>query len=118
MTHHVDRTLPKDRSAFAGYRFPPELIMLAVRWYLRYGLSYRDVEELLVERGIGFRWFVDETYVKVAGKWRYVYRAVNEHGQVIDVVVSPRRNIASAKSFLAQALDAHGEPNEVVTDLA
>ena len=102
MTHHVDRALPKDRSAFAGYRFPPEVIMLAVRWYLGYGLSYRDVEELLVERGIevdhvtihrwvqrftpllieaarpcrrrvGSRWFVDETYVKIAGKWRYVY---------------------------------------------
>ncbi len=52
MTHHVDRALPNDRSAFAGYRFPPEVIMLAVRWYLRYRLSYRDVEGLLVERGI------------------------------------------------------------------
>ena len=147
MSFRRDQSPPVDRSAFAGYRFPPEVIMLAVRWYLRYGLSYRDVEELLVERGIevdhvtihrwvqrftpllidaarpcrrsiGFRWFVDETYVKVAGKWRYVYRAVDEHGQVIDVFVSPRRNIASAKSFFARALDAHGEPNEVVTDLA
>ena len=99
-----------DRSAFAGYRFPPEVIMLAVRWYLRYGLSFRDVEELLLERGIevdhvtihrwvqrftpllieaarprrhavGGRWFVDETYVKVARNWRYVYRAVDEYGQ-------------------------------------
>lgn len=90
---------PVDRSAFTGYRFPPEVMMLAVRWYLRYGLSFRDVEELLTERGIevdhvtihrwvqrftpllidaarpcrhkvGGRWFVDETYVKVAGKWR------------------------------------------------
>ena len=85
------------RSAFAGFRFPPEVITVAVRWYLRYGLSYRDVEELLAERGIevdhvtvyrwvqrftplfvdaarplrhaiGDRWFVDETYVKVAGR--------------------------------------------------
>ncbi len=89
--------------------------MLAVRWYLRFGLSYRDLEELLAERGIdvdhvtlfrwvqrftpllvdaarpcrhavGGRWFVDETYVKVAGRWRYDYRAVDHHGQVIDVV--------------------------------
>jgi IS6 family transposase len=121
--------------------------MLAVRWYLRYGLSFRDVEELLAERGVevdhvathrwvqrftpllidaarprrhtvGGRWFVDETYVKVAGKWRYVYRAIDEHGQVIDVFVSPRRNIASAKSFFGRALDAHGKPDEVITDLA
>ena len=119
---------PFDRSAFSGYRFPPEVILLAVRWYLRYGLSYRDVEELLAERGIevdhvtiyrwvqrftpllidaarpcrhavGGRWFVDETYVKVAGTWRYVYRAVDQHGQVIDVFVSPRRNIEAARKL-------------------
>ena len=121
--------------------------MLAVRWYLRYGLSYRDVEELLAERGIdvdhvtiyrwvqqftpllieaakpcrhavGNRWFVDETYVKVAGKWRYVYRAVDQHGQVIDIYVSKRRNIPAARRFFTKALTAHGEPVEVVTDLA
>src|SRR5947209_5392998 len=86
------------RSAFAGFRFPREVIVLAVRWYLRYGLSYRDVEELLAERGVqvdhvsvfrwvqrftpllaeaarpcrhrvGDRWWVDETYVKVSGRW-------------------------------------------------
>jgi transposase, IS6 family len=91
-------------SAFAGFRFPPEVILLAVRWCLRYGLSYRDLEELLAERGIevdhvtlfrwvqrftpiladaarpcrhrvGGHWFVDERYVKVSGTWRYVYRA-------------------------------------------
>ena len=52
MSDHRNQSPPVDRSAFAGYRFPPEVIMLAVRWYLRYGLSYRDVEELLIERGI------------------------------------------------------------------
>ena len=85
---------------FAGFRFPREVIGVAVRWYLRYGLSYRDLEELLAERGVtvdhvticrwvqrftaeftgaarpcrhvpGDRWFVDETYVKVAGRWTY-----------------------------------------------
>ena len=108
------------RSAFAGFRFPPDVIVLAVRWYLRFGLSYRDVEELLGERGVevdhvtvyrwvlrfapllaeaarpcrhavGDRWQVDETYVKVAGQWRYVYRAIDQFGQVIDVFVSARR---------------------------
>jgi transposase, IS6 family len=56
--------------------------------------------------------------VKVAGTWRYVYRAVDEHGQVIDVYVSPRRDIAAARKFLTAALAACGEPDEVVTDLA
>ena len=140
------RSVPSfDLSAFAGFRFPPEVIMLAVRWYIRFGLSYRDLEELLAERGIevdhvtlfrwvqrftpllidaarpcrhavGARWFVDETYVKAAGIWRYVYRAVDEHGQVIDVLVSQRRDIAAARSFFAAALLAHGQPDEVVTD--
>jgi IS6 family transposase len=109
------------RSAFAGFRFRPEVITVAVRWYLRYGLSYRDMEELLADRGIevdhvtvyrwvqrftplfvdaarplrhaaGDRWFVDETYVKVAGRWRYLYRAVDQFGQVIDVLLSEQRH--------------------------
>jgi IS6 family transposase len=113
------RSAPAPRSAFAGFCFPPDVIVLAVRWYLRFGLSYRDVEELLTERGIevdhvtvyrwvqrftpllvdaarpcrhrvGDRWQVDETYVRVAGQWRYVYRAIDQFGQVIDVYVSPR----------------------------
>ena len=134
-------------SAFSGFRFPPEVIVLAVRWYLRYGLSYRDLEELLSERGVevdhvtlfrwvqrftpllvdaarpcrhavGGRWFVDETYVKVSGVWRYVYRAVDDQSQVIDVYVSKRRDIAAARRFFKTALTAHGTPDEVVTDLA
>ena len=134
-------------SGFAGFRFPPEVILLAVRWYLRYGLSYRDLEELLAERGVeadhvtlyrwvqrftpllidaarpcrhlaGDRWFVDETYVKVSGVWRYVYRAVDQQGQVIDVYVSQRRDIASARRFFTAALALHGDPREVITDRA
>jgi IS6 family transposase len=133
--------------SFAGYRFPPDLILLAVRWYLRYGLSYRDVEELLAERGIdvdhvtiyrwvqryppvviaaarpcrhsvGDRWFVDETYVRVAGVWRYVYRAVDQNGQVIDVNVSKRRNVDAATRFFETMLAGRDRPREVTTDLA
>ena len=122
--------------------------MLAVRWYLRYGLSYRDAEDLLVERGIevdhvtvyqwvqrfaplladaarfcrhspGDRWFVDETYVKVNGVWRYVYRAIDQHGQVIDVLLSARRDAAAARRFLTRALRMlQVTPSEVVTDAA
>ena len=111
-------------SGFAGFRFPPEVILLAVRWYLGYGLSYRDLEELLADaarfcrHAVGNRWFVDETYVKVAGVWRYVYRAVDQHGQVIDVYVSRRRDTGSARRFFTVALTVHGDPGEVITDRA
>ena len=67
---------------------------------------------------VGDRWFVDETYVKVAGKWRYVYRAVDQYGQIIDVLVSARRDLQAARRFFAIALRAHGDPVEVVTDRA
>src|SRR5215471_12673686 len=125
------------RSAFAGFRFPPEVIVVAVRWYLRFNLSYRDIEELLVERGVevdhvtayrwvqrfaplladaarfarhapGDRWFVDETYVKVNGVWRYVYRAIDQYGQVIDVLVSARRDAAAARRFFRRTLSMVG----------
>ena len=133
-------------SAFAGYRFPPEVITLAVRWYLRFGLSYRDVEELLAERGVevdhvtvyrwvqrfapefaeaartrrhvvGDRWHVDETYLKVNGTWRYLFRAIDQFGQVIDVYLSRRRNGEAARRFFARALDrTRTSPVEVTTD--
>ena len=67
---------------------------------------------------VGSRWFVDETYVKVAGVRRYVYGAVDEYGQVIYVLFSRRRDIAAARRFFVTALDAHGEPGEIVTDRA
>jgi transposase, IS6 family len=110
-------------------------------------LSYREVAELLAERGIGIdhvsvywwvqtftpefidaaraarhvpggRWFVDETYVKVAGRWQYLYRAVDQHGQVIDVMVSPRRNAAAARALFTTALRLGPTPCEVTTDKA
>ena len=132
---------------FAGFRFPREVISLAVRRYLRYGLSYRDVEGLLAERGImvdhvaiyrwvqrftpefieaarparhlpGDRWFTDETYLKIAGTWTYLYRAVDQHGQVIDVLLSERRDLAAARRFFTRALRAGTVPAEVTTDCA
>jgi transposase-like protein len=136
------------RFAFAGFCFPPDMIVLAVRWYLRFALSYRDVEELLAGRGVevdhvtiyrwvqrftpllaeaarpcrhavGGRWQVDETYVKVAGRWRYVYRAIDQFGQVIDVFVSARRDAKAARQFFEQAIGTTKvAPDEVVTDQA
>jgi transposase-like protein len=127
------RRSPLTRSAFAGFCFPPEVIAIAVRWYLRYRLSYRDVEELLAERGVevdhttiyrrvlrftplladaarpyrhrvGDRWQVDETNVKVAGQWRYVYRAIDQFGQVIDVDMSRQRDARAARRFFQRAI--------------
>jgi transposase, IS6 family len=142
------RRTPVPQSAFAGFRFPPDVIVLAVRWYLRFGLSYRDVEELLAERGVkvdhvtiyrwvlrftplladaarpcrhavGDRWFVDETYVKVAGRWRYVYRAIDQFGQVIDVLVSRCRDTNAARRFFDGAIGTVKViPIEVITDRA
>jgi transposase-like protein len=142
------RPAPLSRSAFAGFRFPPDVIVVAVRWYLRFGLSYRNVEEFLTERGVevdhvtiyrwvqrftllladaarpcrhlvGDRWQVDETYVKVAGQWRYVYRAIDQFGQVIDVFVAARRDAKAARQFFERAISGtRVAPVEVTTDQA
>jgi len=122
--------------------------VVAVRLYLRYNLSYRDVEELLLERGVdadhvtvlrwvqhftplladaarfcrhapGDRWYVDETYVKVNGVWRYMYRAIDQDGQVIDAFLSARRDAAAARRFFRRAMATlKVRPTEVVTDAA
>ena len=84
----------------------------------------RDVEDLLAERGVdvdhvpGDRWFVDETYVKVNGRWTYLYRAVDQFGQVIDVWLSARRDLTAARTFFHRALTAGVVPVEVTTDRA
>ena len=148
MRIHRPRRTPVPRSAFAGFRFPPDIIVVAVRWYLRFGLSYRDVEELLADRdvevdhvtiyrwvqrftpllaeaarpcrhAVGDQWQVDETYVKVGGGWRYVYRAIDQFGQVVDVFVSPRRDATAARQFFERAIGStRVHPVEVVTDRA
>src|SRR5215471_11409330 len=130
----------KSRPALFKWRhFEPEIIVCAVRWYLRFSLSYRDVEELLVERGLPadhtsiWRWVqryapeldkrcrrelkptdgswrVDETYICQGGNWRYLYRAVDSTGATIDFRFSAERNAATAKQFFQKALQAPGHP--------
>jgi transposase, IS6 family len=138
---------PRSASVFAGFRFPPDVISVAVRWYLRYGLSYPDVEELLAERGVtvdhvtvyrwvqrfttefieaarpcrrapGDRWLVDETYVKVSGAWTYRYRAAGQQGQVIDVLLPAQRDLPAARRFFTRALRGGTIPAEITTDRA
>ena len=91
--------------------------MTLYRWVQRFTPLLIDAARPC-RHAVGDRWFVDETYVKVAGVWRYVYRAVDQHGQVIDVFVSKRRDIASARRFFTTALAAHRAPVEVITDRA
>ena len=142
------RLTARTGSAFSGYRFPDDVIALAVRWYLRYRLSYVEVAELLAEPGVavdpstvydwvraftprfleaarahrarvGGRWRVDETLLKVGGRWRYVFRAIDEHDQVVDVYLSDRRDAASARAFFERAMAATDvTPTRVTSDKA
>jgi putative transposase len=141
------RTFTEDTaSAFSGYRWPKDVILTAVRWYLAYPLSSRQVLELLAERGIdvshrtvlnwvqafgprlaaevwrrrhsvGARWFVDEVFLFRKGQKRYLYRAIDELGVVVDVLLREHRDTASAEAFFRQAIERTGViPDEVVTD--
>ncbi len=136
-----------DARAFRGFRFPAEVILWAVRWYLQFPVSYRDLEAMLADRGVEadhvslFRWVqrfapelekrlrrhlrpcrgpwhVDETYLRVGGQWRYLYRAVDGTGQTIDFLLSAKRDKKAAKRFFRQALARENvrHPRTVVTD--
>jgi IS6 family transposase len=122
-------------SPFKWRHFEGQIILLCVRWYLRYCLSYRDLEEMMAERGLKvdhttiYRWVqkyapeleerckpylkqtndswrVDETYIKVKGEWLYLYRAVDSAGNTLEFLLSEHRDTQAAKRFLARALDA------------
>jgi transposase, IS6 family len=134
-------------SLFKRRRFPVTIILLCVRWYCKYGISYRDLAEMMSERGVAvdpstiFRWVqryapeiekrirpyqgprsgswrVDETYVRVGGKWKYLFRAVDKHGQLIAFMLSDRRNTNAAYRFLRKAIKAmsHYPPSSITTD--
>ena len=124
---------------FKGRHFPGEVILLSVRWYLRYPLAYDQVSELLAERGVAvdpscvWRWVqayapelnkrcrphlkstnksyrVDETYIKVKGEDKFLYRAVDSTGQTIDFLLTAKRDAAAAKRFFRKALSSPGNP--------
>ncbi len=129
------------KSPFKWRHFLPEIILLCVRWYLRYPLSYRNLEEMMAERGLSvahttiYRWVVayapqinkrcrkhlrptndswkvDETYIKVNGESKYLYRAIDSEGQTIDFLLTAKRDAVAAKRFLTKALN-HGHSNVV-----
>jgi len=131
---------------FAGRHFPKDIILMTVRWYVAYSLSYRDIEELMAERGIsvdhstvnrwviqyaplleiefrkkynspvGSGWPMDETYLKIKGEWNYLYRAVDKGGNTIDFMLSKKRDKKAAKRFFSKAIGTHGLPEKVTID--
>ena len=131
---------------FKGRHFDREIIVLCVRWYLRYKLSFRDLVEMMAERGlslahttimrwiqrnapefekrwnrfarpVGQSWRVDETYVKIKGRWTYLYRAVDKEGKTVDVLLRAKRDVAAAKVFFRRAFRGQGRlPHKITLD--
>src|SRR2546421_10094566 len=131
--------------SFKGAHFPPDVILMGVRWYVAYPLSTRHVEELMEERGVEVdhstinrwvikyspqleeafhrhkrpvwvSWRMDETYIKVKGKWCSLYRAVDKQGQTIDFLLTEQRDERAAKRFLIKAIRRHGVPEKITID--
>jgi putative transposase len=132
--------------SFKWRHFQKDIILVLVRWYLSYSLSYRDLEEIMLERGInvdhstinrwvihysplleeefrknhkrkvGTSWRMDETYIKIKGVWHYLYRAVDKEGDTIDFMLSKKRDEAAAKAFFVKAIGSSGLPDKVTID--
>ncbi len=130
---------------FRGSHFEKEIILWGVRWYVAYPISYRPLEEMIQERGVsvdhptlnrwvikyapefekalrrcqrpvGRSWRVDETYVKIKGKWAYLYRGVDKDGQAVDFFLTPQRDRAAAEAFLRKAIHNQGLPERITID--
>src|SRR5438270_7642730 len=130
---------------FKGRHFDHEIIILCVRWYLSFKLSSRDLVLMMSERGIalahttilgwvqryvpefekrwnqyargvGGSWRCDDTYIKVKGRWTYLYRAVDKHGRTVDFLLSERRDVAAAKRFFRKAVRDNGTPRVITLD--
>ena len=131
--------------AAKGMRFPIDVILVCIRWYAAYPLSYRQLEEMMEERGVvvdhssinrwairflpllekvsrkyqrpvGGSWRMDETYIKVKGDWKYLYRAVDKQGKTVDFLLTAKRDKAAAMRFFEKAMKASGIPEKVTMD--
>ena len=131
--------------SFKGAQYPKSVILYAVYFYVRFPVSYRDLEEIMAERGVdldhatlnrwvekyagmiakeahrrkaptGRSWRMDETYVKVKGEWTYLYRAIDKQGNTLDFMLSERRDEAAATAFFLKAIGNNGWPDKVVID--
>jgi putative transposase len=130
---------------FKGSQFERDIILWGVRWYVAYPISYRQLEEMMGERGVavdhstlnrwvikyapefdkqfrrwqrpvGRSWRMDETYVKIKGKWAYLYRAVDKEGHTIDFLLTPTRDKDAAEAFLRKAIRTQGLPEKITID--
>ncbi|MDQ3231711.1 MAG: IS6 family transposase, partial [Pseudobdellovibrionaceae bacterium] len=128
-----------------GHCFERQIIMLNVRWYLSYKLSYRELEEMARERGLEVdhttiyrwvikftpglekavrrlkrpsdkSWYLDETYIKVKGQWKYLYRAVDKEGNTVDYLLTAKRDRKAAQRFLSRAIRSNDEPIKITID--
>src|ERR1700742_1581436 len=133
------------RKVIKRLHYPLAVMLTCVRWYVAYPLSLRHIEELMAERGVvvdhatvhrwslkivpvlatvfrqrkrsvGASWRMDETYIKVRGRWRYLYRAVDRDGNTVDFLLTSRRDEAAARRFLERAIDQHGRPRTITID--
>ena len=133
------------RKVIKRAHYPLEIMLICVRWYAAYPLSLRHIEEMMAERGVVVdhatvhRWAIkilpvmaavfrrrkrpvgmsrrmDETYIKAAGQWKYLYRAVDRDGDTIDFLLRAKRDHAAARSFLEQAIGLHGVPEKITID--
>jgi putative transposase len=131
--------------SFKGMRFLIDVILVCIRWYAAYPLSYRHLEEMMEERGVsvdhssinrwamrflpliekvsrkhklpvGSSWRMDETYIKVKGVWKYLYRAVDKQGKTVDFLLTAKRDMTAAKRFFDKAMAANGFPGKVAMD--
>ncbi|WP_429499329.1 IS6 family transposase (plasmid) [Robbsia andropogonis] len=132
-------------TVFKRLHYPLDVMLLCVRWYVAYPLSLRQLEEMMAERGIavdhstvhrwalrllpllekafrrckrtvGRSWRMDETYVRIGGEWRYLYRAVDKAGNTVDFLLRARRDKAAAQAYFEKAIERNGEPETVTID--
>jgi putative transposase len=131
--------------SFKGMRFPMDVILVCIRWYMAYPLSYRHIEEMMRERGVsvdhstinrwairflpaieklsrkykrkvGASWRMYETYIKVKGIWKYLYRAVDKEGKTVDFLLTAHRDMAAARQFFQKAMRENGMPDKIAMD--
>lgn len=133
------------RKVLKRLHYPLEVMLVCVRWYVAYPLSLRQIEEMMLERGVevdhttihrwaikllpvlsvlfrhrkrsvGRSWRLDETYVKASGRWTYLYRAVDQDGEMVDFLLTPTRDQAAARQFLQRAIALHEAPEKITID--